>query len=267
MMRELLDRLAEVDSRIRRGRAVNVNDRQSKDEVIALASYYFREVRPRLVTALGESPEVLQFDDGWQRAIRLAHGNNSRSSYRSLFKSLTKRAAELNIALLSRPQAATASSAPTHTPPEQQLISTLEATVPTAAASYRQALADLASAERISYRGTAADLREALRDTLDHLAPDADVMAESNFRVEPGQTRPSMKQKVRFILRSRGRPSAERQAAEKSIELAESLSGAVARAVYNRASLATHVEASRQQVLKLKRYVDTVLFDLLEIAE
>jgi hypothetical protein len=39
------------------------------------------------------------------------------------------------------------------------------------------------------------------------------------------------------------------------------------RAVYNRASLATHVQQSKTEVRKIKRYVDTVLYDLLEIAK
>ena len=40
----------------------------------------------------------------------------------------------------------------------------------------------------------------------------------------------------------------------------------VARVVYNRASVATQVQESKQEVQKIKRYVDTVLFDLLEIS-
>ena len=44
---------------------------------------------------------------------------------------------------------------------------------------------------RISYRGTAAELREVLRELLDHLAPDADVL-KSGIRLEAGQTTPTM---------------------------------------------------------------------------
>jgi hypothetical protein len=55
--------------------------------------------------------------------------------------------------------------------------------------------------------------------------------------------------------------------AEKMLGLIEELSGEVMRAVYNRASLATHVHQSKTEVRHIKRYVDTVLFDLLEIAQ
>ena len=75
-----------------------------------------------------------------------------------------------------------------------------------------------------------------------------------------------MKQKVRYVLVTRNRPKAQRETAEKSLSLIEELSGEVARAVYNRASLATHVSESKSEVAKIKRYVDIVLLDLLEIA-
>lgn len=50
------------------------------------------------------------------------------------------------------------------------------------ARSYRQAALDLDGEERISWRGTVADLREALREVLDFLAPDAQVMGQPGFR-------------------------------------------------------------------------------------
>ena len=84
------------------------------------------------------------------------------------------------------------------------LISTLEAIVPTAALSYKQALTDLNICNhKISFRGTATELREALRETLDHLSPDTAIMKEPGFKLEQNQTKPTMKQKVRYILKMR----------------------------------------------------------------
>lgn len=136
-----------------------------------------------------------------------------------------------------------------------------------ATTSYRQGILDLQSHGRLSYRGTASEFREALRETLDHLAPDAEVVKQPGFKLEDKQAKPTMKQKVRFVLVSRDRNKTQREAAEKSVDLIESLAGEVTRAVYNRASLATHGETARKEVQQVKRYVDTVLFDLLEISE
>src|SRR5205823_4436386 len=49
------------------------------------------------------------------------------------------------------------------------ILESLDDLCPSAAQSYRQALVDLGSESRTSYRGPATDLREALRETLDML--------------------------------------------------------------------------------------------------
>lgn len=76
-----------------------------------------------------------------------------------------------------------------------------------------------------------------------------------------------MKQKARFVLISRGRGKTQTAVAEKSIAFVEGLAGEVVRAAYDRASLATHLETTRAEVIRIKRYVDTILFDLLEIPD
>ena len=74
-----------------------------------------------------------------------------------------------------------------------------------------------------------------------------------------------MKQKVRFILSSRGINQTRTNVAEKALDLIDGLCGDIARAIYDRASLDTHLEATREEVFQLKRYIDTILFDLLAI--
>ena len=92
-------------------------------------------------------------------------------------------------------------------------------------------------------------------------------MKQVGFKLEQGQTKPTMKQKVRFVLSSRGLKKTQQEVSEKSASLVEELSGEVTRAVYNRASLATHFQESKREVEQIKRYVDTILFDLLEIRD
>src|SRR5690348_1675594 len=70
---------------------------------------------------------------------------------------------------------------------ELLIIKTLHRIVPAAATSYEQAIIDLADVRRRSYRGIAHELREVLRETLNYLAPDAEVMAVRGFEFEEGQ--------------------------------------------------------------------------------
>jgi hypothetical protein len=269
MLRGLLEGLATFQNRLKTRHSVHVNDRETKAAAITLAATYFTDTRPLLVDVLGDQHALGKPDQAWQELVRLAHANNKRSTYLKVVKSLAAALREVSVKTLVRTseRGSGGSGLLELTPVELQLLSTLEALLPTAAASYRQGLLDLRDRERLSYRGTASEFRETLRETLDHLAPDADVAKQSGFTYEVGQTRPTMKQKARFVLVSRGRSKTQTSVAEKTIGVVEGLAGEVVRATYNRASLATHLETTRAEVIRIKRYVDTVLFDLLEIPE
>jgi predicted pPIWI-associating nuclease len=150
-------------------------------------------------------------------------------------------------------------------PMESGLVQALEAVLPSAAASYRQAVFDLRDLSRESMRGTAVELREALREVLDHLAPDDDVMKMAGFKLEPEWKRPTMRQKARFVLQSRRLPETAARAPEDAAAVVDGLVAALVRSVYQSGSLTTHVASARADVEKLKMYVDTVLAELLDI--
>lgn len=130
------------------------------------------------------------------------------------------------------------------------------------AASYEQVLQDIATGKRVSWRGTGTELREVLREVMDHLAPDGDVMAASGFKLEGDLKRPTQKQKVRFILKARKRAVG---VAEASIETVEAGIATLARSTYQRGSVTTHASTDAAEVRKLKNYVDALLVELLEI--
>ncbi len=263
MIGQLIADIETFGASLRRGTAVNVNDQSSKERAIELTAHYFNDVRPYVVAVTGESEIQLAHDALWQQLVRMAHGNNARKTYIKTIGKIRKELRDFNVSALAKPLAQTRQG--TTSREENLILSTLEAIVPSAAASYRQGLSDLAQEERLSYRGTAAEFRESLRETLDHLAPDAEVMAQDWYRPEDDENKPTMKQKTRYVLTSRERNKTQRLSADKMLGLIEELSGEVMRAVYNRASLATHVHQSRKEVTKIKRYVDTMFFDLLEI--
>jgi predicted nuclease with RNAse H fold len=77
--------------------------------------------------------------------------------------------------------------------------------------------------------------------------------------------KPTMKQKVRFILRARDEGSSATELPEKAVEAVDALVGGLTRSVYNFGSVVTHVAGERQAVVLLKRYVEVVLTHLLEL--
>lgn len=259
MIAQMLSDLETLQRDINKVSTVNVNKKGLKETAVKLGTAYFNEVRPRIPKI--DSSLIDKLDSSMQDLIRLGHGNNTKASYKSSLKVNIATLKEINISVAITPKVVAYVQ-----PSEQKIIETLSKIVPSASLSYQQAVIDLGQVTaRASYRGTAVELRESLRETLDYLAPDDEITKEPNFQFEPKQTKPTMKQKVRFILKSRGYGDSKRTPTEKTTELIDELFGQITRAIYDRASLATHKKTEKDEVEKIKRFVDVVLFELLAL--
>lgn len=226
---------------------------------------YFRRTRPELVT-LGCKPALIKaLDSAMQDLLLLSNSRNLRSSYRKALgrigeahkKIAIERELRLGQRLLAGKPTLSLSGF------ESSLLNLLGSLIQSAALSYRQALIDLGSEDRVSYRGTANELRETLREILDRLAPDKEL-AKAGIAVETGEKGYTQKQKVRYILRSRQLAKTAIQAPQDAVALIDELTASLARSTYQRSAVATHVAMTKREVQRMKRYVDTVLADVLE---
>ena len=150
-------------------------------------------------------------------------------------------------------------------PSERLIIQTLARIIPSAAVSYEQCLLDLGDGNRLSYRGAAHELREVLRETLNYLAPDAEVMAEPGFRLETGTTRPTQRQKALHVLRKRRLSREEMSAPELTVTMVEELGASITRTAYTRGAKDAHTVSPLAEVRQLKMWIDAVLGELLEV--
>ncbi|WP_395018429.1 hypothetical protein [Dongia sp.] len=146
---------------------------------------------------------------------------------------------------------------------DNEIIRMLDALVPSAAQSYQQAILDLADDSRVSFRGPALELREALREILDHLAADSEVTSMPGYSHEDGRPAPTMKQKVRFIMKKKANRSSS-GVTEQAVTTFEESIALLTRAVYERSSKATHVASERQTVVQLRLYVVAILHEILK---
>jgi Predicted pPIWI-associating nuclease len=194
-----------------------------------------------------------------QKFVKVDGGYKLQRHYR---ETLSKR---LRVELAAVSSRASSSVSNGLTPDESKLLETIDQMVPSANISYRQALIDLQDDKRVSFRGPALELREVLREVLDHVAPDKDVLASPGFQLEKNRPGPTMKQKVRYILRARGVGKTKAASPEDSTSAVDAIVSDLTRSVYDLGSLATHVASERRQVVKVKRYIDAVLHDILEI--
>jgi predicted pPIWI-associating nuclease len=263
----LWHRIDSFSATLGRNRAKNVNAAALRKQAREIVTGYFGEQRNAL-QRLGTSEEKLNdFDSEMQRLIGLSTGLNSRLSYQKTLRALKalRKRIETGLEFLIGRVENPATSLVIASQIEVSISKTLQHMLPNAAKSYEQVLVDLQDKSKKSYRGTAAELRESVREVLDHLAPDADVMASAGFKLEQGQNGPTMKQKMRFILRARKLGDAGRQTAEDSVAHLDENIAALGRSVYTRGSVDLHTGRERQEILNFKMYADAVLGELLGI--
>lgn len=248
-------------------KSVNVNSKNLRAEAKELVQLYFREVDPDLKRNQVGEGILTELSELLQRLNTLASAGNSKASYKTALAQIKAIGIQLEI---SNAIAEGRAAGPTPAPAlinaqELSILNTLDSMVPTAGLSYRQAIADFAQSNRHSYRGVAAEFREVLREVLDHMAPDAEVMKMPGFKLESGQQKPTQRQKARFILSSRGLPKNAQGPALNVMETIEGAIAGLARSLYERGSISAHVGATRQEVANLKRYLDVVLAEFLQL--
>ncbi len=265
---ELWSGIDKLASALARSGAVNVNSDKLRAQAKEIVQLYFRSVRPQLSARNGELTSSM--DAEMQHMLRLAIGRNPKRSYQAVIRNLKRlRPTAESVMLMPAKQSSRLDGGQVFVPSnlEQAILRTLEKLVPTAALSYRQVLQDLHERARVSHRGTAADLREVLREVLDHLAPDDAVEQSPGFKVEDKQTKPTMRQKARFILRARGASDKGIKTSEQSLGIVEDGIAGLARTVYDRGSLGAHLVTTRREVATLKNFADAVLAELLQVHE
>jgi hypothetical protein len=263
LLRDFIKETGDLRQEISRLRTTRLNSQADQEKIQAHIDRYFRAVRPTIVTAIGQDELVAQVDTLMQKILPLSHKRTATATFKQLFAGLKRKLIDLETkATCETPESA---GGPSLLPIDTHIIETLSGLKPSAALAYEQALIDLADERRKSYRGPATDLREALRETLDHLAPDSEVTSQPGFQLVPKAEGPTMKQKVRYILSHRGLSRSLSETSEQATESVETAIGSFVRSVYTRSNISTHTPTDRDEVLRVRDWVRVVLCELLAI--
>lgn len=239
-----------------------------REQAKQVAQFYFRTTRPFLENYGFTAEDLQSCDAEMQKILGLAGYRSLRTSYSRSISAYRRAARRIGTELelrvgrqTNKPAAAIVVSNV-----EQRILETLKRFQLVAAAlAYAQVIRDLHSRDRISYRGAAHELRDILREVLDRLAPDADVLAAPGFKLERDQKRPSQKQKALHILHSRGSHGNALKAATDAVAVIDELTATLARDSYAFGSQAAHTMTTHPEVSRLKMYVDTILAELMAI--
>ncbi len=133
---------------------------------------------------------------------------------------------------------------------------------PRVADSYVQVASDLASDDRLTWMGTAHEIREMLRGILDTLAPVEVVKASTWYKQTPDTSGPTQKQRVRYISEQKKAGSAEKKLTD-DLGVIEEKVESFARDMYGRSSDAAHRSKDKTEAFKLLKYFEAFAFDML----
>jgi len=226
-----------------------------------IAKTYFESVRPELLAVQSRAGLVDEIDFVLQSLLQLATAQREKEAYLEQTAEVRPYLLEATVDVMK----ARGSPRLVLSQTERAILDTLSKMLPVTGASYEQALLDITQGKRVSWRGSATELREVLREAIDHLAPDDKVLGSPDFQLEQGRMLPTQRQKVRFILRARKSNSTSVAVAEGSLNTVDESVAALARSTYTRSSASTHASTDASEIRKLKRYVDALLAELLEI--
>lgn len=264
---EFLDVLQRLLARLQARKTGEISGQAERKNIRSVIGAWFAQYRPAFVAVIGEGEALAGMDEKMQELLKLASDDSARRTVVRLCKSAIKKFKEHLLIPLSRGYW---SLAPQRSPAgyDKEVAAKLEALDADLAQSYSQVGTDIMDDARLSFRGTAAELREVLTDVLHTLAPTEKVQAtdwykearRSGGRKEPTPTRA---ERTRFILRSRALGSAVSDNAESYMETVEERLGDLVNATYRRGSAATHVGAEREELVALLPYVNALLRELL----
>lgn len=260
---EFLGELGLAKKALNKNKSPQLSSQTQRASLRSLVEKYFNQIRPAVIGGAAVNQDVENIDGDMQQLLILCHKRGSVEVYKKLLTKIRKDLILLDARVVTSPKINIKSNNENEL--DAIIIATLEKIVPSAALSYRQALFDLQMDTRLSWRGPATDLREALRETLDYLAPDDDVINMQGYRQLPDTNGPTMKQKVSYLLKKRGLSKALSTPAATATESIEEAVGSFVRSVYTRSSVSTHTPTEKGEVARIRDFVRVVLCELLEI--
>lgn len=133
-------------------------------------------------------------------------------------------------------------------------------------AGYQQVQKDLADESRISWRGTANEIREVLRELLELMAPDEAVTRMNWFKQEPKTQGPTQAQRAKYALEQRAVQTHRASATQETINLVEESVSKLVRKTYQRANNASHTSQDKDEVKRILGYFDLLARDLLGLS-
>ena len=249
--------LEALEKSLSRSKARHVNTAGEISRVRAVVTTWFETLRP-LVALRGIRKENLEAIDAvLKECVELTVQRSFRRRYRTLIRKASqvfKRQIVLALTTQTNPSLMDAAA--------QAVAQKLAQLSPALAASYRQIYLDLADTGRLSYRGTANELREILREVLERLAPEQEILAQSWYQPVEGRQEPTRQQRARYILERRGAGSKAGEVATQTLTTVDKGLAKLVSDMYSRAAAAAHTSQDIAEIRRILGYFNPLIHDL-----
>ncbi len=254
---ESLDRLSRG---INRNKRKDVRSPELKSHCVAVIDTWFKNIKPYLEETGAKDNVFKQIDELLALLLSLTTKISLVKKYKTLIKQIKKTYnSDVYIPLKTRTK-------PVLTPrAESQDIETVKKLLqayPALEDGYNQVLNDLKDPNRLSYKGTANELREVLRGVLVELAPNTEVCKQALYKQEKDAEGPTRKQRVKYILQNRKGSKNENQVFSNTHDLFDEIFSRVVITAYDRANEASHRQKQKQEIEKLLSYFNVLIRDL-----
>ncbi len=239
---------------------------EDKNFVIAACRSWFDEYRGGLLSLGINEPLLVEIDKPMKNLLQATNSSKRRSYYRRQIKKantvidglqVDAQIAEWNISKEEDGDVIVRNAL-------KILDSDLER-------RYLQVIYDLNDPKRVSYAGTANEIREIIRIVLFLQAPDAEITKTPWFRKRKENeeknnktlTTPTQTERVKFIMEKKRAGDKALKNAQENEALIEGLLGKVVRSSYDRMNAGVHGQKNRDEIIKGLRYVHAFLLDIL----
>lgn len=146
-----------------------------------------------------------------------------------------------------------------------EIFDALAAISPALANSYAQVKMDITDTNRVSWAGSAHEIREIISSLLRQLAPDDEVKKQRWFIQDPSTKGITRAQRTRYLIQLKNLGSNRQEVIEKDMNMLEDRISGLVNSIYNRASEAAHMYEDQDEVFRILGYFEALIHDLLVI--
>lgn len=266
--------VAQLKRRFARKDISKTPSKEDRDFVLAACQTWFSE-HTRAIQLLGVPAEtVVALNGRFGDLLRLAGTSRRRVLYMGNIQEIQKMLdgfyADAQVVEWQQERGSVANHQTSGT--QDQVLDLLNSVDADLATRYRQVIQDLSEVGRVSYTGTAGELREILRIVLHTKAPEEEVRKKEWFIQKRESTNnddekkrgPTHAERVRYILETQRHTSQKDLTnAQANQELVDAILGQVARSAYDRMSAKVHGGNDKKEIIRSLQYINALLADLL----